>query len=310
MPYTSITQLPDYVRRLPEKQQRRWLAVFNSVYDSMKEKGYDAEECEQRAFAAANGVVLKKSTSVIDRILDTVFGIDESPLLPIHKDRFYQLNDLKTVDDSRAYITTDDGKCKFQIADMIDGELRAVPSAIFRAAQTIYKNQITELYPIVSKYYTEIAKVCGEATPPWEARFVPFTVKPKVSVDKDSKMQFDHNVVAKGYKRGLVYGIVYEPYTLDAHDHFTTPDEIEQAAHRFLPHAMMNKNHADDVQGVEVVESYIAPVDFELNGEMVRKGSWVMVVKVHDEELKREIESGEITGFSLEGTAVLVDIAT
>ena len=106
-------------------------------------------------------------------------------------------------------------------------------------------------------------------------------------------------------KRGLVFGIVYEPDKVDSHGDFTDALEIERAAHDFLPRAMINLEHADNHPDVEVVESYIARSGFVLDGseERVRKGSWVLVTRVNDMNLRKKIEDGEYTGYSLEGYA-------
>lgn len=82
----------------------------------------------------------------------------------------------------------------------------------------------------------------------------------------------------------LVCGIVYEPDTVDTHGDFMTAAEIEKAAHGFLKDAReIDKQH--DFQGGvgEVVESYVAPADFEMNGEIIKKGSWVLVTKAAEE---------------------------
>ena len=106
-------------------------------------------------------------------------------------------------------------------------------------------------------------------------------------------------------KKGLVFGIVYEPNVLDSHGDYTDASEIEKAAHNFLPNAMINLNHEDNSPDIEVVESYIARCDFSLDGsdEVIKEGSWVLVTRVNDEELKKSIENGEFTGYSLEGYA-------
>ncbi|MCA1213849.1 XkdF-like putative serine protease domain-containing protein [Bacillus amyloliquefaciens] len=105
----------------------------------------------------------------------------------------------------------------------------------------------------------------------------------------------------------LVYGIVYEPDTVDAHGDFMTAAEIEKAAHGFLKDAReIDKQH--DFQGGvgEVVESYVAPADFEINGETIKKGSWVLVTKA-SEEVWEQIKKGEITGYSMAGTAETIE---
>lgn len=126
---------------------------------------------------------------------------------------------------------------------------------------------------------------------------------------------FAHEVQIKSassfLEKGLVYGIVYSPNVKDTHGDWTSADEIERAAHNFLPAAKSdwtNINHdGNAVPDVDVVESYIAPVDFTIAGENVSKGSWVIVSRVNNQELKESIQKGEVTGYSLEGTARKVD---
>ncbi|KXO00876.1 hypothetical protein AYK81_11645 [Bacillus thuringiensis] len=101
----------------------------------------------------------------------------------------------------------------------------------------------------------------------------------------------------------LVYGIVYEPDTIDAHGDFADAKTIEKAAHEFmLKYRQIDKNH-DFVAGVgEVVESYIAPADMELNGEPVKKGTWILTTKA-DEETWEAVKKGKFQGYSLAGVA-------
>ncbi|EJV42168.1 hypothetical protein IEK_05834 [Bacillus toyonensis] len=101
----------------------------------------------------------------------------------------------------------------------------------------------------------------------------------------------------------LVYGIVYEPDTIDSHGDFADEKTIEKAAHEFmLKYRQIDKNH-DFVAGVgEVVESYIAPADMELNGEPVKKGTWILTTKA-DEETWEAVKKGEFQGYSLAGVA-------
>lgn len=101
----------------------------------------------------------------------------------------------------------------------------------------------------------------------------------------------------------LVYGIVYEPDKTDAHGDFMTAAEIEKAAHGFLKDARQIDKQHDFQGGVgEVVESYVAPADFEVNGETIKKGSWVLVTKASD-EIWEQIKKGDITGYSMAGIA-------
>ncbi|CAF1787071.1 XkdF-like putative serine protease domain-containing protein [Bacillus subtilis] len=122
--------------------------------------------------------------------------------------------------------------------------------------------------------------------------------------EKQPDFQKEVKIIAKeANEQKLVYGIVYEPDTVDAHGDFMTAAEIEKAAHGFLKDAReIDKQH--DFQGGvgAVVESYVAPADFEMNGETIKKGSWVLVTKA-SEEVWEEIKKGEITGYSMAGVA-------
>ncbi|MCY7681003.1 XkdF-like putative serine protease domain-containing protein [Bacillus pumilus] len=122
--------------------------------------------------------------------------------------------------------------------------------------------------------------------------------------EKENDFEKQIKVIAKADEaQRLVYGIVYEPNVADAHGDYMTPAEIEKAAHGFLKDAReIDKQH--DFQGGvgEVVESYIAPSDFEMGDEVIKKGSWVLVTKASD-EIWEQIQKGEITGYSMAGTA-------
>lgn len=108
-------------------------------------------------------------------------------------------------------------------------------------------------------------------------------------------------VVKSDAAEQILYGIVYEPLVKDAHDDYMTADDIEKAAHMFLKdYRQIDKQHDFVSQPGEVIESYIAPVDFTMNGETITKGTWVMAVKV-DDETWQGAQKGEFTGFSLAG---------
>ncbi len=101
-----------------------------------------------------------------------------------------------------------------------------------------------------------------------------------------------------------VTGIVYEPMVEDTDGNYMTAAEIEKAAHWF----MKNAGDADiqhcfsKAEGVEVVESYIAKCDMEIEDQSIKKGTWLMTMEISDADVWDKIEKGEITGFSMGGT--------
>ena len=102
----------------------------------------------------------------------------------------------------------------------------------------------------------------------------------------------------------LVYGEVLVPDVEDSQGDVVSAEEIEKAAHEYLrDFRLVGDSHAA-LAPAEVVESYIAPADFTPEGgELIRKGSWVMVVKIHSDELWEEVKNGGYTGFSIGGEA-------
>jgi len=61
MPY-SKGNVPDYVKKLSDKEQEIWLGAFNGAHEScMKKEGAEAKACESSAFAIANAAVKKEN---------------------------------------------------------------------------------------------------------------------------------------------------------------------------------------------------------------------------------------------------------
>jgi DNA adenine methylase len=54
---------------------------------------------------------------------------------------------------------------------------------------------------------------------------------------------------------------------------------------------------------MRILESYIAPVDFTINGMHVKKGTWLMAARVVDPKLWQACKDGRFTGWSIEGDA-------
>lgn len=102
-----------------------------------------------------------------------------------------------------------------------------------------------------------------------------------------------------------VYGVVLQPGIPDSQGDTLTVDEIEKAAHEYLVTSRkQDLQHNEQTAAVDVVESYIAPADLIVAGRPVVKGSWVMASDIHDPAIKAGVRKGEITGYSIGGTAV------
>ena len=73
MPYSSVKDIPAYVKKYSPKLQRQWLYVFNTVYAK--------ENSDKRAFQAANSVLKKR------------FKKGQNASKESHSDYFHQLVD-------------------------------------------------------------------------------------------------------------------------------------------------------------------------------------------------------------------------
>lgn len=111
-----------------------------------------------------------------------------------------------------------------------------------------------------------------------------------------------------------VTGIVLKPEVTDGHLDVMSAAVIKETAYKFL--AGLNKTTKVGVQHtvfkkgqLELVESYIAPMDMVLGSKSVPAGAWVITMRVLDKKLWKKIKDGLITGFSIGGIAKVVPIA-
>jgi hypothetical protein len=81
--------------------------------------------------------------------------------------------------------------------------------------------------------------------------------------------------------------------------------EIRKAAHAFARNkGYVNAMHGAMAEsGCTVVENAIALSDFDVDGTTIQKGSWYIAVEPSP-EFKARVDSGDITGVSLEGTGM------
>lgn len=107
-----------------------------------------------------------------------------------------------------------------------------------------------------------------------------------------------------------VTGIVYEPMVEDTDGNYMTEEEITKAAHWFAKNGnKVDLQHSfEPLDGAVVVESSVTKCDMELDGQTIKKGTWLMTVEIQNEDVFQAIEKGEITGFSMGGTGVYSEV--
>lgn len=97
-----------------------------------------------------------------------------------------------------------------------------------------------------------------------------------------------------------ITGIVYEPMVEDAHGNYMSEEEIIKAAYWFAKNGdSVDIQHSfTALKDAAVVENWVAKADFDIDGETIKKGTWLITVKVSDNEVWDAVQKGEITGFS------------
>ena len=102
----------------------------------------------------------------------------------------------------------------------------------------------------------------------------------------------------------IVYGVVYEPDSTDAQGDAASAREIKKAAYRFMEEAQVFKvNHQGSNVPVKILENFLAPTTFSVGKKKIKKGSWVLVTRVLDDNVWEDIKSGKLTGYSMAGYA-------
>lgn len=121
----------------------------------------------------------------------------------------------------------------------------------------------------------------------------------KAASAKNKKETFDEEMVS--------YEVVYEPYTMDAHDQWMSADTIEKACADFnknLEDGIVKSNlfHMQDTEAFTIESTWIQKeldVKVVQTGELIKAGTWVAKIKYNDETLWELKKQGVIGGVSI-----------
>ena len=105
----------------------------------------------------------------------------------------------------------------------------------------------------------------------------------------------------------IVYCVVLSPEESDLQEDYMTAEDIEATAHNYMLNARkIGSMHEREIHAAPV-ESYIAPLDFEFDGgqqygpQKVKKGAWIIGIKVFDPDEWAKVEDGTYQGVSVGG---------
>lgn len=237
---------------------------------------------------------LERSTSDIDRMAYKQVlqvkkdGIDLAPLHPLETDQ-----PLAVLDGD--FTKTDEIKVTVRSID-VDGFCKALEEQISLMAEEQFDKKC------VFEYEDELD---GTGIPLFWPVVQPASEVKKMEFTKPETVEesFEFLPVEKNEEQ-IVYGIVYEPDTVDAQGDKATAEEIQKAAYHFMEKAQAFKvMHKGKKVNVRILENYLAPTDFKISGHTVKKGSWVLVSRVLDKKLWEAVKKGKLNGYSMAGYA-------
>ena len=135
-------------------------------------------------------------------------------------------------------------------------------------------------------------------------------MRPVLKVEDDGRWSVFAPILKVNSERRVVTGHVLAANVVDHQSDYVEPDDIWKAMEKYMiAFQQLDVMHNEVINPLlRVVECYQAPVDFELGDQPVGAGDWIMSVKVMDEEVWRQVESGELRGFSIMGRGLRIPV--
>ena len=116
-------------------------------------------------------------------------------------------------------------------------------------------------------------------------------------------------------ERRLATFVVLEPQDIsdvtDLHLDYYDEDTILDACIQFNKSLNNRKGslyHMVETQGYSFVESYVLPADIELDGRVIKKGTWLQTIYAEADWIWDGIKNGTFNGLSVECTGIVEDI--
>jgi hypothetical protein len=100
------------------------------------------------------------------------------------------------------------------------------------------------------------------------------------------------------------------PLKPDKQAEIYSTETIRKTAHYWAEHGgVVGLMHRFDISpNVSVLETYLAPVTFKFEHDSaeyeVRKGTWLLCLRIHNDEMWKVIKDGELGAFSVGGTKI------
>lgn len=134
-----------------------------------------------------------------------------------------------------------------------------------------------------------------------------------LTVKAPEKMTLAGVQFEKGQEIHYTLGVVLEPETVDltttkeSRGDIYSAEEVAKACHRFnLDHwgeGQDVQHNRKNLRDVVIVESFLAPVEMNINGQPVREGTWLAKTLYLNDEIWEQVSSGKLSGLSIEGSS-------
>jgi len=157
-----------------------------------------------------------------------------------------------------------------------------------------------------------IGDVCG--MPPkwyskheWDDEEAWKAEREKVNFSKAKERPF-FRFIKLDSKQQIIGGVIYAPRELDSQEDYTDSTEIQKAMYNFMESYAKNTSrikvmHKGRSYDFPILESFQPEQDIKKGNDIIKAGAWWMMIKVKNKAIWNKIETGELTGFSIGGTA-------
>lgn len=161
-----------------------------------------------------------------------------------------------------------------------------------------------ELASLMGDYF-DVAMMADALTSPPKPAPAPTQKQAELASSAPMELRLLPTQKAAAAEQRFILGVVLMPETVDAQGDIYDAETVRKSAHDWMRRFRnLDLQHKIFINGLaEPVESYIAPTDLEVNGQAVKAGTWLLGVRVVDDELWRKVKAGELTGFSINGFA-------
>ncbi len=275
-------------------------AVFQAANDAVDEPTRELLVAKMTAFdeahlaGAARGELV---TTTVRRVFGTAVAKEARDARTSKEYSFDEIRDAVRAAVEAAMPEPEEGKCRYvYVVELYDDhaivELDAGPNNRYWSVDYSFDDGAAKL-----------------TSRPREMRrtYVPVEEESEFSFGKAAGASQTVQVIKAEERGELRYtlGVVLAPDTVDSQGDTYTAETVRDAAWDYLQKArVVGVQHKEDAAGRAVlVESFIAPTDFQLGDRTIKAGTWLAGHHWPDDALWAAVKAGSITGLSIGGVA-------